>query len=143
MISMNKLSNQNRIRVISALVEGNSISSTVRMTGIAKTTILRLIVQLGEACQTLHDERVKGLKSRRIQMDEIWAFVGAKQANASLEKRTNLKWGDAWTWTAIDADTKLMVTWLVGPRHAGSANLIMRDVAWRLTHRIQLTFNQA
>jgi IS1 family transposase len=136
---MNKTSNQDRIRVITALVEGNSIASTVRMTGIAKTTILRLMVQMADVLQTHHDECVKGLTSRRIQMDEIWAFVGAKEKNASPEKRDALKWGDAWTWTAIDADTKLMVAWLVGPRHAGSAHKIMNDVAWRLTHKIQLT----
>ena len=139
MIPMNKLNTAERVRVIRTLVEGNSINSTVRMTGIAKTTILRLMTQFVEVCQTLHDERVKGLTSRRIQMDEVWAFIGAKQANASFEKRATLKWGDTWTWMAIDADTKLMVSWLIGPRHAGSANQIMQDVAWRLNHKVQLT----
>jgi IS1 family transposase len=136
---MNKTSNADRVRVIASLIEGNSIASTVRMTGIAKTTILRLIKQLADACQQFHDDKVKGLTSQRIQMDEVWAFVGAKEKNTSPEKKLDLKWGDTWTWTAIDADTKLMVSWFIGPRHAGSANAIMRDVAWRLTHRIQLT----
>jgi IS1 family transposase len=139
MISMNKLSNSEQATVIRALVEGNSIASTVRMTGIAKTTILRLMVAFSDACQKFHDEQVKGLTSKRIQMDEVWAFIGAKEKNASFEKKAKLQWGDAWTWTAIDADTKLMVSWLIGPRHAGSANSIMHDVSWRLTHRIQLT----
>jgi IS1 family transposase len=136
---MNKLSNSQRVHIIRALVEGNSVSSTVRMTGISKPTILKLIVEFGDVCQTFHDEQVKGLSSRRIQMDEIWAFVGAKEANTTREKKIGLKWGDNWTWTAIDADTKLMVSWHIGGRHAGSANEIMGDVAWRLTHKIQLT----
>jgi IS1 family transposase len=136
---MNKLDTAERGQVIRALVEGNSVSSIVRMTGIAKTTILRLIVQFGEVCQRLHDERVKGLTSKRIQMDEVWAFIGAKEKNTSPAKKVGLKWGDNWTWTAIDADSKLMVAWMIGPRHAGSANEIMQDVSWRLTHRIQLT----
>jgi IS1 family transposase len=138
MSGMNKSSIEDRVGVIQALVEGNSINSTVRMTGIAKTTILRLIRALGEACQKFHDEMVKGLDSRRVQMDEVWAFVGAKERNASPEKRAG-GWGDAWTWTAIDADSKMMISWLIGPRHAGSAQQIMHDVAWRLNHRIQLT----
>ena len=136
---MNKLTIYEQATVIRALVEGNSISSVVRMTGIAKTTILRLVVRFGEACQKFHDEHVKGLTSRRIPMDEVWAFIGAKEKNASPEKKLDLKWGDTWTWTGIDADTKLMVSWLIGPRHGGTAHAIMQDVAWRLTHRIQLT----
>ena len=136
---MNKSSIQDRVRVIQALVEGNSINSTVRMTGIAKTTILRIIRALGDACQKFHDEQVKGLNSRRVQMDEVWAFVGAKERNATREQKQALKWGDTWTWTAIDADSKLMISWLIGPRHAGTAQQIMQDVAWRLNHRIQLT----
>jgi IS1 family transposase len=139
MSGMNKLSTIERARVIRALVEGNSISSVVRMFGVAKTTILRLIVQFGEVCQKFHDEKVTGLTSRRIQMDEVWAFIGAKENNTSDKKKAEEAWGNTWTWTAIDADTKLMVSWMVGPRHAGTANKIMQDVAWRLTHRIQLT----
>jgi IS1 family transposase len=135
---MNKLSTSVRATIIRGLVEGNSIASLVRMTGIAKTTILRLLVQFGEFCQRFHDERVTGLTAKRIQMDELWAFVGAKEKNASAEKRQQ-GWGDAWTWTAIDADTKLMVSWLVGPRNAGTAQDIMDDVKSRLVNRVQLT----
>jgi IS1 family transposase len=139
MTDMNKLSNSERATIIRGLVEGNSIASLVRMTGIAKTTILRLIVQFADVCQQFHDEKVKGLTSRRVQMDEVWAFVGSKENNTDPAKKAELKWGDAWTWTAIDADSKLMISWLIGPRNANSAFEIMEDVASRLTHRIQLT----
>jgi IS1 family transposase len=136
---MNKLSNETRAQVIRGLIEGNSIASLVRMTGVAKTTILRLLVRFSEVCEKLHDSRVKNLNTRRIQCDEVWAFVGAKEKNASFEKKAVLKWGDAWTWTALDADSKLMISWIVGPRHAGTANAIMGDVARRLNNRVQVT----
>ena len=136
---MNKLDSKKRSQIIRGLIEGNSIASLVRMTGIAKTTILRLIVQFGSVCQAFHDENVKGLNSKRIQMDEVWAFVGAKDKNTSDEKKFGQKWGDAWTWSAIDADSKLMVAWHIGPRDADSAWKIVKDVEWRLNTRIQLT----
>jgi IS1 family transposase len=136
---MNKLSITERARIIRALVEGTSINATCRMFGCGKPTVLRLIKSFGEACQKFHDEQVKGLTSRRIQMDELWAFVHCKQKNIRPELSGVDGIGDTWTWMAIDADTKLMVAWTIGPRHAGTANEIMRDVAWRLTHRIQLT----
>jgi IS1 family transposase len=136
---MNKLTIQERATVIRALVEGNSIASLVRMTGIAKTTILRLVVQFGEVCQKFHDDNVKNLNTKRIQMDEVWAFIGAKEKNANGQQKIEMQWGDAWTWTAIDADSKLMVAWLIGARNVGVANRMMEDVAWRLNNRIQLT----
>jgi IS1 family transposase len=136
---MNKLSIQERARIIHALVEGNSINATCRMFGCGKPTILRLLKSFGEACQKFHDEKVTGLTSRRIQMDELWAFVHCKQKNIRPELRGTRGIGDTWTWLAIDADSKLMVSWFIGPRHAGSANAIMHDVALRLTHKIQLT----
>jgi IS1 family transposase len=136
---MNKMSNERRAQIIRGLVEGNSIASLVRMTGVAKTTILRLVVEFGEACEKFHDERVVKLNTRRLQCDEVWAFVGAKEKNASFEKKLILKWGDAWTWTALDSDSKLMISWIIGPRHAGNANAIMRDVASRLNNRVQVT----
>jgi IS1 family transposase len=136
---MNKMSNERRAQIIRGLVEGNSIASLVRMTGVAKTTILRLVVEFGEVCWKFHDERVRALNTARVQCDEVWAFVGAKEKNASPEQKLDLKWGDAWTWTAIDADSKLMVSWIVGERHAGTANAIMRDVAQRLNDRVQIT----
>lgn len=136
---MNKLTNAKRIQVIAALVEGNSINSTVRMTGIAKTTILRLLAKLGEACQKFHDREVRDLPSQRIQCDEVWAFCHCKQANTRPELKGIVGIGDLWTWTAIDADTKLMVAWSIGTRDGGYANEFMTDVAARLSTRVQLT----
>jgi IS1 family transposase len=136
---MNKLSIDEKVRVVSSLIEGNSIASTVRMTGIAKTTILRLIRHLGKGCELFHDEKVRNLSCKRIQMDEVWAFVGAKERNTSIEKKAALKWGDTWTWTAIDADSKLMLAWRIGPRDANTAHEVMQDMSLRLSHPVQLT----
>jgi IS1 family transposase len=136
---MNKLSVKEQATVIRGLVEGNSIASLVRMTGIAKTTILRLIVSFGQRCWDFHCDRVHGLNTQRVQMDEVWAFVGAKAQNTHPAKKLALAWGDAWTWTAIDADSKLMISWLVGDRSQRSAHAIMQDVAPRLNNRVQLT----
>src|SRR5579872_3560142 len=110
---MNKLPMAKRIAVVSALVEGNSVRSTARMTGVSKPTILKLLADLGTECAAFHNAHVRNLRAQRIQCDEIWQFVGAKQKNVSPEKRAQ-GWGDVWTWTAIDADTKLIVSWLVG-----------------------------
>src|SRR5580704_17552950 len=111
---MNKLPIAKQIQVVSCLVEGNSIRSTVRMTGVAKNTIVKLLKELGDACAAYHDGHVRGLKCKRVQCDEIWSFVGAKQKNVTEEKAE--QWGDVWTWTALDADTKLIVSYLVGQR---------------------------
>jgi IS1 family transposase len=135
---MNRLTNQDRVRVIAALVEGNSIRSTVRMTGVAKNTVVRLLVEMGAACYAFHDQYVRGLKSKRVQCDEIWSFVGAKMKNTSEEKMEQ-GWGDVWTWTAIDADSKLIVSYLVGQRGPRWANAFMGDVASRIDSRIQIT----
>lgn len=139
MVSMKKLTTADRVRVIAALVEGCSIRSIVRMTGVAKNTIVKLLVALGEVCQTFHDEKVRGVASKRIQCDEIWAFCYAKAKNVPADKVNQFGYGDVWTWTAIDADTKLMVSWLVAPRDGDAAHAFMRDVADRLTDRVQLT----
>jgi IS1 family transposase len=136
---MNQLTNEQRVRVVAALVEGNSINSTVRMTGVSKPTILRLLELLGEACKRYHDEHVRGLTSRRIQCDEIWAFVHAKARNVPEDKKNTFGYGDVWTWTAIDADSKLCVSYMVGLRDAKSAHDFMNDVADRLMNRVQLT----
>ena len=136
---MNKLSIQDQARVIMSLVEGNSINSTVRMTGIAKTTILRLIQQLGDACWAFHDEKVMGLQTKRIQCDEMWAFCHAKERNVPAERKGIFGYGDVWTWTAIDADSKLMVSWLIERRDGKAANFFLNDVAKRLACRVQLT----
>ena len=136
---MNKLSTEKRVQVVAALVEGNSIRSTARMTGVSKPTILKLLRDLGCACAAYQDRTLRGLKCRRLQCDEIWSFVGMKQKNIPKERRGESGLGDVWTWTALDADTKLIVAYLVGSREASVAKEFMQDVASRLSHRVQLT----
>jgi IS1 family transposase len=136
---MNKLSTAERVRVVAALVEGNSINSTVRMTGVSKPTILKLLVDLGEACARYHDKYVRDLTCNRIQCDEVWAFCHCKQKNVRPELQGTFGFGDVWTWTAIDAETKLMVSYMVGLRDGGYATEFIHDVASRLVNRVQLT----
>jgi IS1 family transposase len=137
---MNKLSTEKRAGVVAALVEGNSLRGTARMTGVARMTVEKLLRDLGTACAAYHDAHVRGLKSQRIQCDEIWSFVGAKAKNVPERKRG--EWGDVWTWTAIDADSKLIVGYRVGNRTAVDAYDFMQDVASRLTNRVHLTTDQ-
>ncbi len=139
MVSMNSLEINKRAQVIAALVEGNSIRATVRMTGVSKNTIAKLIEDLGAACADYQDKAFRDLNCRVIQCDEIWSFVGAKAKNATDEQKEALSWGDVWTWVAIDADTKLVPCWLVGPRNAGAAYEFIQDLASRLKNRVQLT----
>jgi IS1 family transposase len=136
---MNRLSTADRVRVVAALVEGCSIRATVRMTGVAKNTIVKLLADLGTACAKYHDEHVRDLRSKRIQVDEIWSFVYARKQNVPADKRDQFGVGDVWTWTAIDADSKLVVSYLVGTRDTGYATEFMHDVAGRLAERVQLT----
>jgi IS1 family transposase len=137
---MNRLSTAERARIVACLVEGNSIRSTVRMTGAAKNTVVKLLVDLGSACQTFHDQTVRGLKSERLQFDEIWSFVAMKKKNIPAERKGEPGIGDVWTWTCIDADSKMMVSWLVGSRENESAREIMLDVSGRIVSpRIQIT----
>ena len=131
---MNKLSTERQAAIIRCLVEGSSVRSTARMTGTSKATVLKLLVELGEFCSIYQDHRLRDLPPTRIEADEIWAFCGAKQKNA-----TQAGHGDIWTFTGICADTKLMVSWLVGGRAQENAITFMRDIASRLTRRIQLT----
>ena len=135
---MNRLSKEQKIRVVAALVEGNSLRSTSRMTGVARNTITTLLVDLAEACAGYHDRHVRNLKVRRLQCDEIWNFVGAKARNVTPEQKAE-GWGDTWTWTALDADTKLCVSYLVGGRDAGWAKEFMEDCASRIASRVQIT----
>jgi IS1 family transposase len=137
---MNQITNAKRSAVVAALVEGNSIRATVRMTGVAKNTVVKLLLELGEACSKLHDETVRNVRSRRVQCDEIWSFVYAKAKNVTAEiAEKHADAGDVWTWTAIDADSKLIVSWFIGTRDAGAAYTFMQDVASRLRNRVQLT----
>jgi IS1 family transposase len=135
---MNRLPLAKRVAVISALVEGCSVRSTSRLTGVAKGTILRLLADVGDACAEFHDKTVRNLKCRRIQCDEIWSFVGAKQKHAT-EAQQAKGWGDLWTWTGLDADTKLMVSYLIGPRTPPMAYEFVNDLAARVNGRTQLT----
>jgi len=139
MVSMNRLSTEERIRVVGALVEGNSIRATCRMTGIAKNTVVKLLVELGEVCTRYQDKELRGLTCRRIQCDEIWSFCHAKEKNVPAQHKGEFGYGDVWTWTAIDADSKLVLSWCIGGRDSYTALAFMQDVARRLTQRVQLT----
>jgi IS1 family transposase len=136
---MNKLTGQRREQVIRCLIEGCSIRSTVRVTGVAKKTVMRLLVEVGAVCSEYQDRVFRNLKLTRIQCDEIWTFVYAKQKNVTARMLERGHVGDVWTWVAIDAETKLVPCWMVGGRDAGTAKTFIDDLAGRLTTRVQLT----
>jgi IS1 family transposase len=135
---MNKLSSEQRVRVINCLVEGNSIRATVRLTGVAKNTVVKLLADVGRACSVYQDKAFRQLPCKRIQCDEVWSFVGAKEKNTTAVTKAK-GWGDCWTWTALDSETKLIPCWYVGTRDSRAAYHFMHDLASRLAHRIQLT----
>lgn len=137
MKSMNRLTAEKRAQVVAVLVEGNSVRATVRMTGVAKNTVTKLLVDLGTVCSIFQDRVMRDLTCERIQCDEIWTFVGAKQKNVPADKRD--EYGDIWTWVAMDADTKLVPTYRIGGRDLGEASSFMTDLAKRLRYRVQLT----
>ena len=138
--SMNKLPIAKQIQVVSALIEGCSIRATVRMTGVAKNTIAKLLVELGTACSDCMNRTLVNLPCKLIQVDEIWSFVGCKQKNVTLAKvEKDGICGDVWTWVAIDAETKLIPSFMIGQRDPITARLFMEDLASRLTNRVQLT----
>ena len=136
---MNRLSRKERARAVSALVEGNSVRATCRMTGVAKGTALKLLADLGKTCARYQDEKLRGLRCERLQCDEIWAFCYAKEKNLPAEYKGRFGFGDVWTWTAIDADTKLIPSWLVVDRDLDHAVKFIDDLASRLAHRVQMT----
>jgi IS1 family transposase len=138
-MDMNKLSIERRARILSSLCEGNSVRATCRMTDSSKDAVLKLVVDAGVACARYQDERMRNLPCKRIQADEIWSFVYSKAKNVPEEKRGQFGYGDVWTWTAIDADTKIVPCWYVGTRSAQAAERFMRDLASRLANRIQLS----
>lgn len=135
---MNRLSNDRRIAILTALVEGNSIRSTCRMTGTAKNTVVKLLEEVGAACLAYQQESFVNLSCKEFQLDEIWSFVGAKERNVPLDQKGRGR-GDAWTWVALCADTKLVPSWCVGPRDADAAHFFLEDLASRLAGRVQLT----
>src|SRR5215203_4747541 len=140
MVSMaNRLGTEQRARIIGCLVEGMSIRATVRVTGAAKNTVVKLLVDLGQACAEYQDGALVDLPCTRIECDEIWSYCYAKQKNVPQEHRGTFGYGDVWTWTAICADTKLVPSWLVGERTLSDAVLFMDDLKSRLTQRVQLS----
>lgn len=136
---MNKLTTEKRSQVVTALVEGMSVNGVARMTGVTKQTILRLLADLGTACAKYQDETLRNLACKRVQADEIWSFCYAKDKNLPVELQGKFGFGSVWTWTAICADTKLIISWLVGERSVPYASKFMSDVSSRLSNRVQLT----
>ena len=136
---MNKLSTEKRVQVIKCLVEGNSIRSTVRITGIAKNTIVKLLMNVGNACARYQDKVFRNLPCERLECDEIWSFCYSKDKNVPDKFKGQFGYGDVWTWTAIDAKTKLVPSWFVGNRDTETAKAFIKDLASRLKNRVQLT----
>jgi IS1 family transposase len=136
---MNRLTIEKRVQVISALVEGNSLRSVVRMTGVAMNTIQKLLADLGTAGAEYQDKAMRNLNCKHIQCDEIWQFCYAKDKNVPADKRGIFGFGDVWTWVALDADTKLVPSFTIGTRSGQTAKRFMDDLASRLANRVQLT----
>ena len=139
MFNMNRLSLQDRARILGFLVEGNSLRAASRMADVSINTVTKLLVDVGTACADYQDKTLRGLTCKRIQCDEIWSFCYSKEKNVAPENKGILGYGDVYTWTAICADTKLVPSFLVGRRDSGFAKLFIDDLASRLTHRVQLT----
>ncbi|HJW28849.1 MAG TPA: IS1 family transposase [Saprospiraceae bacterium] len=136
---MNKLDAAERARIIGCLVEGMSIRATVRVTGFAKNTVTKLLVDLGRACKEYQDKTLRDLPCKRIQCDEIWSFCYSKEKNVPQDLKGLFGYGDVWTWTAMCADTKIVPSFLVANRSAAAATLFIDDLAGRLKNRVQLT----
>lgn len=133
---MNKLPLAKRVQIINLLVEGSSLRATSRIADVSINTVTKLLVDVGQACQLFHDEAVRGVTTKRVQCDEIWAFVYAKEKNKPQDVEGA---GDAWTFVGIDADSKLVISWLLGDRDIDTATVFMKDVAERLKNKVQLT----
>jgi IS1 family transposase len=138
-MGMNKLPLPKRVQILAMLCEGSSMRSISRVADVSINTVSKLLVDAGRACAALHDETVRGVTASRVQVDEIWSFTYAKQKNIATAKRKDLAYGDTWTWTAIEADSKLIVSWLVGARDGEYALAFMDDLRQRLANRVQLT----
>ena len=136
---MNRLPVAERAKILSLLVEGTSMRAISRVEGVSINTVTKLLEAAGDACAAYHDEHVRGVKAKRIQCDEIWQFCYTKARNVQNAKAAPAGAGDTWTWTALDADSKLIVTWLLGERDGRSAYEFMMNLAYRLTNRVQLT----
>lgn len=136
---MNKLDSAERARILHLLCEGNSIRAITRLTGVSKITVSKLLIDAGKACMAFHDANVRQVEAKRIQVDEIWSFTYAKQKNVANAKAAPLQAGDTWTWTALDADTKMIISYFVGGRDGECAMWFMDDLRSRLANRVQLT----
>lgn len=136
---MNRMDTARRAQVVRCLIEGNSVNSTVRMTGVAKNTILKLLAELGVVCSDFLNRSMQNLTCQRLQADEVWSFCYCKQRHLTPKIATEHVAGDVWIWAAIDADTKLIPCWLLGKRDAGCATEFIQDLARRLANRVQLT----
>jgi IS1 family transposase len=136
---MNKLDTKARAQIIHLLCEGQSIRAITRLTGASKNTVSKLLVDAGKACMAYHDAKVRNVAAKRVQVDEIWSFTYAKQKNVATAKAAPIDAGDTWTWTAIEAETKLIVSYFVGDRDGESAMLFIDDLRARLANRVQLT----
>lgn len=136
---MNRLSRGERAQIVRALVEGNSVRATCRLTGAAKGTVLSLLNDLGAACTSYQSKAIRNLNSRRVQCDEIWSFCYSKEKNVPKAMRGNYGVGDVWTWTALDEDSKLIINWYVGERDPYAAEVFIGDLADRLEGRVQIT----
>jgi IS1 family transposase/lambda repressor-like predicted transcriptional regulator len=137
--SMNRLPLERRAQIIGLLAEGSSLRATSRLADVSINTVTKLLLDVGAACEEYQDKTLRNLKCRRIQCDEIWAFVYAKQKNVPEEMKGTFGVGDVWTWTALDADTKLVPSWAIGRRDGFTAHAFMMDLADRLANRVQLT----
>jgi IS1 family transposase len=138
-LGMNKMPIQKRAQILNLLVEGNSLRATARIADCSLNTITRLLVDVGGACSRYQDEHLRNLNSKRLQLDEIWSFVAMKDKRVPADLKGTPGMGDTWTWTAIDADSKLIVSWMVGDRTATAANIFVHDLAARLANRVQIT----
>ena len=136
---MNKLPLEKRAQLLGMMVEGVSLRAITRLTGVSRTTTMKLLEDAGAACSAYQDKAFRNLSTKRCQVDEIWSFVYAKQKNVPEELKGQLGYGDVWTWTAIDADTKLVPSWFVGFRDAEHCHAFLVDLARRMSGRIQLT----
>ena len=136
---MNKLPLAKRVQILSMLCEGSSMRSISRVADVSFNTVSKLLIDAGKVCAAYHDEHVRGVTAKRVQCDEIWSFTYAKQKNVAGAKAAPANAGDTWTWTALDADSKLIVSWLVGGRDGEYALAFMDDVRSRLANRVQLT----
>jgi IS1 family transposase len=139
LLDMNKLPVAKRVQILSLLCEGTSMRAISRLADVSINTVTKLLEDAGAVCAAFHDEHVRNVKARRVQVDEIWSFTYAKQKNVEKAKAAPEGAGDTWTWTGLDADSKLIVSWLVGPRDAGSAYAFIGDLKDRLANRVQLT----